>query len=112
MARAGAPAIVSDQGGVTCWEGRRLPGRRLAVKAIEQALARVPEHGSAAAAIRRSHHIGCLAAYLERATDRGCMMLLTCSDPSQGSVAPFGACGRCSRPIRSRSAFRPRPIRS
>lgn len=60
------------------------------VRAIEQALARVPAHGIAAVAIRESHHIGCLASYLERATSKGCMILLTCSDPSEASVAPYG----------------------
>jgi L-lactate dehydrogenase len=40
--------------------------------------------------IRRSHHIACLAAYLKRATDRGLLMLLICSDPNTASVAPFG----------------------
>jgi LDH2 family malate/lactate/ureidoglycolate dehydrogenase len=60
------------------------------VRAIEQALARVPAHGIAAVAIRESHHIGCLASYLERATSKGCMILLTCFDPSEASVAPYG----------------------
>jgi LDH2 family malate/lactate/ureidoglycolate dehydrogenase len=60
------------------------------VRAIEQALARVPAHGIAAVAIRESHHIGCLASYLERATSQSCMILLTCSDPSEASVAPYG----------------------
>jgi len=40
--------------------------------------------------IRRSHHIACLAVYLKRATDKGLLMLLTCSDPNAASVAPFG----------------------
>jgi LDH2 family malate/lactate/ureidoglycolate dehydrogenase len=104
MAREGAPAVVSDHDGATCWDGRRLPGRWPVVEAIEQALARVPTYGIAAVTIRQSHHIRCLAAYLERATAQGCMILLTCSDPWEGSVAPFGGCGRCSRPTRSRSA--------
>jgi LDH2 family malate/lactate/ureidoglycolate dehydrogenase len=90
MTRQGAPDVVSARGGASCWDGRRLPGPWLVVQAIEAALARVPEHGLAAVAIRESHHIGCLAAYLERATARGCMILLTCSDPSEASVAPFG----------------------
>jgi LDH2 family malate/lactate/ureidoglycolate dehydrogenase len=89
MTRAGAPGVVSDHGGALCWDGRRLPGPWLVASAIEAALARVPEHGIAVA-IRESHHIGCLAAYLERATSQGCMILLTCSDPSERSVAPFG----------------------
>jgi L-lactate dehydrogenase len=48
-------------------------------------------YGTGTVTIRRSHHIACLAAYLKRATDRGLMMLLMCSDPSGASVAPFGA---------------------
>jgi LDH2 family malate/lactate/ureidoglycolate dehydrogenase len=90
MTRDGDPAVVSDRGGALCWDGRRLPGPWLVVRAIEQAVARVPAHGIAAVAIRESHHIGCLAAYLERATSKGCMILLTCSDPSEASVAPYG----------------------
>ncbi len=90
MAREGEPLVVSDRGGVLCWDGRRLPGPWLVVRAIEAALARVGEHGIVAVAIRESHHIACLASYLERATARGCMILLTCSDPSEASVAPFG----------------------
>ena len=90
MTKAGEPAVIADRGGALCWDGRRLPGPWLVVKAIDQALARVAEHGVAAVAIRESHHIACLAAYLERATATGRMILLTCSDPSEASVAPFG----------------------
>jgi LDH2 family malate/lactate/ureidoglycolate dehydrogenase len=90
MTREGVPHVVSDRGGAQCWEGRRLPGPWLVARALEAALARLPEHGIAAVAIRESHHIACLASYLERATARGCMILLTCSDPSEASVAPFG----------------------
>jgi LDH2 family malate/lactate/ureidoglycolate dehydrogenase len=86
----GEPETLSDRGGALCWDGRRLPGPWLVVRGIDQALERVAEHGIAAVAIRESHHIACLAAYLERATRRGCMILLTCSDPSEASVAPFG----------------------
>jgi len=90
MTAKGEPEVVADRGGALCWDGRRLPGPWLVVGAIEAALARVPEHGIAAVAIRESHHIACLASYLERATSSGCMILLTCSDPSEASVAPFG----------------------
>ncbi|HEY0418265.1 MAG TPA: Ldh family oxidoreductase, partial [Acetobacteraceae bacterium] len=48
--------------------------------------------------IRRSHHIACLAAYLTRATDRGCMVLLLSSDPAAASVAPAGGIGRLITP--------------
>jgi LDH2 family malate/lactate/ureidoglycolate dehydrogenase len=90
MKAEGEPTVVSERGGALCWDGHRLPGPWLVTQAIEAALARVPEHGVAAVAIRESHHIACLAAYLGRATDKGCMMLLTCSDPSERNVAPFG----------------------
>jgi LDH2 family malate/lactate/ureidoglycolate dehydrogenase len=75
ITRKGDPVVVSDRGGAMCWDGRRLPGPWLVVRAIEQALARFPEHGGAAVAIRESHHIGCLAAYVERATSKDCMVL-------------------------------------
>jgi LDH2 family malate/lactate/ureidoglycolate dehydrogenase len=101
MTIEGEPGLVSEHGGALCWDGRRLPGPWLVVRAIETALARVPEHGIAAVAIRESHHIGCLAAYLERATGKGYMILLSCSDPSEGSVAPFGGL---------RALFTPDPI--
>lgn len=90
MARTGTPETVRDHGAVLTWDGRRLPGLWLTVQAIDAALARAGEYGTASVAIRRSHHIGCLAAFLQRATDRGMMLILTCSDPSVASIAPFG----------------------
>src|SRR5690606_21974485 len=51
---------------------------------------RAKTHGVATVVIRRSHHIACLAAFLQRATDHGLMILLASSDPSVGSVAPYG----------------------
>jgi LDH2 family malate/lactate/ureidoglycolate dehydrogenase len=47
-------------------------------------------YGTGTVVIRRAHHIACLAAYLRRATDRGLMALIHCSDPNTKSVAPFG----------------------
>ena len=41
--------------------------------------------------IRRSHHIGCLQAYLKSITDAGLVgLLLTCSDPAGAGVTPHG----------------------
>lgn len=98
---AGEPEVISERGGALAWNGRWLPGPWLTVRAVEAALGKVPEHGIAAVAIRESSHIGCLAAYLERATAAGCMIILTCSDPSEASVAPYGG----TRPV-----FTPDPI--
>jgi len=90
ITKTGGPETVRDRGAVLTWDGRRLPGLWLTVQAIDAALARAREFGTASVAIRRSHHIGCLAAFLERATDQGMMLLLTCSDPSVSSIAPYG----------------------
>jgi len=48
------------------------------------------EYGTASLVIRRSSHIGALAAYLEQPARDGFMVQLMCSDPSVASVAPFG----------------------
>jgi len=90
MTATGEPEVVADRGGAVTWEGRRLPGVWLAARAVDLAASRAVEHGVATVVIRRSHHIGCLAAFLQRATDRGLMVILSSSDPAVASVAPFG----------------------
>jgi LDH2 family malate/lactate/ureidoglycolate dehydrogenase len=90
MRKTGEPEIVADRGATVTWDGRRLPGVWLTVRAIDLAVTRAREHGMAAVAIRRSHHIACLEAFLQRATDHGMMIMLASSDPSDASVAPFG----------------------
>jgi LDH2 family malate/lactate/ureidoglycolate dehydrogenase len=90
MTRHGEPDVIADCGGAVTWDGRRLPGVWLTVKAVELAVERAAAHGLAAVVIRRSHHIGCLASFLQRATDRGMMILIASSDPAVASVAPFG----------------------
>lgn len=91
MTRTGSPEVTSARPASQSWDGRRLPGPWLVLEAVAAAAAMAAEFGTGTIAIRRSHHIACLAAYLKRATDRGLMMLLTCSDPAVASVAPFGA---------------------
>lgn len=90
MTKAGEPTIIADFPSAVTWDGRRLPGPWLTVRAIELASARARQNGTCTVAIRRSHHIACLAAYLQRVTEQGLMILLTCSDPNAGSVAPHG----------------------
>jgi L-lactate dehydrogenase len=91
MAREGHPEVVNDQPNAVTWDGRYLPGPWLVRRAMALAFERVARQGVVSVAIRRSHHIACLAAYLKDATDRGLVMLLTCSDPAVASVAPHGA---------------------
>ncbi|HVE50120.1 MAG TPA: Ldh family oxidoreductase [Casimicrobiaceae bacterium] len=90
MAKDGAPTIVSNYPACQTWDGQRLPGPWVTLRALDAAIEMAVLHGTGTVVIRRSHHIACLAAYLMRATDRGYMMLLMCSDPSAASVAPFG----------------------
>jgi L-lactate dehydrogenase len=90
MARDGQPETLRDRGAALTWDGRRLPGPWLVKRAIETARERLRTHPVVTVSIRRSHHIGCLQAYLKPVTDEGLVILLTCSDPSTGGVAPHG----------------------
>lgn len=90
MTREGEPRVIADFPAAVTWDGRRLPGPWLTVKAVDLAIERARTNGTCTVVIRRSHHIACLAAYLQRATDRGLMIVLTCSDPNASSVAPHG----------------------
>ncbi len=90
MRKEGNPVVVSDFPAALTWDGQRLPGPWLVLKAMELATARAVSQGTCTVVIRRSHHIACLAAFLKRATDQGLVMILTCSDSNSASVAPFG----------------------
>ena len=90
MSREGEPVVVADKGPAITWDGLYLPGPWLLTQAMDLAFERIHMHPVVSVVIRRSHHIGCLAAYPKRATDRGLFMLLTCSDPSVKTVAPYG----------------------
>lgn len=90
MTASGEPEIVSQRSAAQAWDGRRLPGPWLTVKAIDACIAMARACGTGTVTIRRSHHIAALAAYLRRATDCGMLIQLVCSDPNAASVAPFG----------------------
>jgi len=101
MAKTGAPRVLADFPAAVTWDGMKLPGPWLVVQALALACDRARSNGTCSVAIRRSHHIACLAAYLQRVADQGLMVLLTCSDPRMGPVAPHG--GRCG-------VYTPNPI--
>jgi LDH2 family malate/lactate/ureidoglycolate dehydrogenase len=101
MTLEGEPITLADRGAVLTWDGRRLPGPWLVLRAMEIATERAKTYGSGTVTIGRSHHIACLAAYLQRAADAGLVMLLLTSAPSGASVAPYGGL---------RSVFSPSPI--
>ena len=82
--------VLQDSGTSALWDGKHLPGAWLVHQAIDTALERIKTHPIVTLVIKESHHIGCLAAYPERATEKGLVMLLACSDPAYNRVAPFG----------------------
>ncbi len=90
MRATGDVTVVSDNGIVAVWDGEYLPGLWVVDKAIVEGIPRAREHGIAAYAIRRSHHIGCLAALSKRAADEGLVAMVVNSDPAGKRVAPYG----------------------
>lgn len=91
MAKTGEPQVLRSMPAAQTWDGGRLPGPWLTLRALDAAAAMASSEGTGTVAVRRSHHIACLAAYLRRATDRGLMAIVMSSDPVAASVAPFGA---------------------
>jgi L-lactate dehydrogenase len=90
MQVAGEPEVLSEKPAAQLWDGRRLPGPWLVLRALEEATRQARSQGTGTIVIRRSHHIGCLASYHRRAAEQGLVLLLACSDPNTASVAPFG----------------------
>jgi LDH2 family malate/lactate/ureidoglycolate dehydrogenase len=90
MAKTGEPTVLSRRPAVETWDGNRLPGPWLALRALEAAATMARTAGSGTVVIRRSHHIACLAAYLKRATDVGLIAIVQSSDPTVAAVAPHG----------------------
>ncbi|HWX46983.1 MAG TPA: Ldh family oxidoreductase [Roseomonas sp.] len=87
MAVAGEPEVLSDRGACLAWDGRRLPGPWLVTRTLELAFELVSQYGVVSVAIGNSHHIGCLAAYLERAAARGMVLSLHSSAPGVATTA-------------------------
>ena len=90
MSKEGEPELLSDRGSAVTWDGHYLPGPWLIRRAMDLAFTRIAEYPVVSVAIRRSHHTAALAAYPKTATDKGYIFLITCSDPSVKSIAPFG----------------------
>jgi L-lactate dehydrogenase len=90
MTKEGRPDIVSDFGAVALWDARRLPGIWTTELAVTEAAKRARSFGIGAVTLRRSHHIACLAAFLEAPARDGLALIILSSDPSDSHVAPFG----------------------
>ncbi len=97
----GEPLVLADHGAVLAWDGQRLPGPWLTLRAIDEAARRARSFGTGIVNIRRSHHIAALAPYARRVAEGGQVLLLMTSAPAGSSVAPFGG---------TRALFSPSPI--
>ena len=86
----GEPEVIHEAPAALTWHGRRLPGPWLVLRAMEEATRKARACGTGTVVIRQSHHIACLAAFHQRATDQGLLMILASSDANSASVAPFG----------------------
>jgi L-lactate dehydrogenase len=82
--------VVHERGATATWDARRLPGIWTTELAIEAAVERAGHLGIGAIALKRSHHIACLAAFLEAPARAGIAVLVFSSDPGESKVAPFG----------------------
>jgi L-lactate dehydrogenase len=90
MERSGRPQTLQQRGAVATWDARRLPGIWTTELAIEASVSRARQFGLGAVALKRSHHIACLAAFLEAPARQGFAVLIFSSDPGESRVAPFG----------------------
>ncbi len=90
MTATGAPESLRDTGATVVWDGRYLPGLWLMERALSLGFERLAVHGTFTLSMRRSHHIGCLAALAKQATDRGYCAMIASSGPHTRVVAPFG----------------------
>ena len=90
MEANGEHEVVADKAAVAVWDGRYLPGCWLTQKALENALEKAKTYGIGTVVTRRSHHIGCLASYLEAPARDGYIVEISCVDPSMAAVPAYG----------------------
>ena len=95
MAPTGTYTVVSERPAVITWDGNWLPGPWLTWNACQEARKRALTYGTGTVVIRRSHHIACLAAYLEPLAAEGLMCIIQSADPSVRAVAAHGG----TRPV-------------
>jgi L-lactate dehydrogenase len=90
MTKTGTPDVVNARAAAELWDGKRLPGPWLVERALGRAREMARACGTASIVIGHSHHIACLAAYLEVPAREGFITQILSSDPSVASVAPHG----------------------
>ncbi len=90
MLASGEPIVENQRTVAQMWHGQRLSGLWLTHRAVSVASVMAKAHGTGTISIKHSHHIACLAAYLEAPARDGLMVIIQSSDPCTASVAPHG----------------------
>jgi uncharacterized oxidoreductase len=90
------PRLISGQGATGLIDAGRGFGHFSTMFALGWCLDRARKHGLAAAAVRRSMHIGRLGEYTERAAREGTIAIVTVGSagPGTATVAPHGGAAR------------------
>lgn len=81
---------LSAKGVSGLFDGHYVLGPYCVSKALDFAVQGATAHGLGMAVVRRSSHIGCLAAYLKPITDQGLVAIIYSSDPSVACVSAHG----------------------
>ena len=84
MLAKGKPICLNKKGAMEVWNGQYLAGPYLVDLAIERAVKQVKRYGTYTIVIQKSHHIACLAAYLEAVARQNLMIYLVTIQPFLG----------------------------
>jgi LDH2 family malate/lactate/ureidoglycolate dehydrogenase len=92
--RDGEISIVASTATTMTWDANMLPGPWVAAKAVETASSLATASGTGTVVIRRSQHVACMAAYLMAAVERGQMIWMCASTPSEVAMCAHGGLDR------------------
>ena len=109
----GEPQLLHEPGAVETWDARRLPGVWTTALAVDAPRRWPSKFGLGAVALRRSHHIACLAAFLEEPARRGTLdphLLLRSERPDGGAAMAAVAPLMTPNPIAAGIPADPDPI--
>lgn len=93
--KPGAPCeVLTDTPVAAVLDGHFNFGQVVAAKALDMALVKARESGSATVLVRNCNHVGRLGAYTHRAARLGFVAMMAVNAPGPGGVAPFGGLER------------------
>ena len=93
--KLGAPlAILKEAPGYALIDGGFNFGQVVMSQALDLAIAKGRETGTATVLIRNCNHVGRLGAYTQRAAEAGFLATMCVNAPGPGGVAPFGGVER------------------